>query len=159
MATDTVSWRDESDAECRAFTRYLVGASPTEYITSSYRRLLPSSAIPHETSVVLIERYRLAAGRVGSLPLRMADGYARFFRPRSLLRRRLILLLAIVENCGPHERLLNSGAEGSLLSVGLGLAVTGVASGLCLVAGVLVFGPLDLVSRAIGSLALPRGRS
>ena len=155
MAADTVSERAANDAECRAFTRYLVGTDPTEYITNSYHRLLPSAGVPHETSAVLIERSLLAAGRAGSLPLRMADGYARFFRPRSLLRRRLILLLAIVENCEPNEGVLNSGAEGSLVSVGLRLMVSLVASGLCLIAGVILFGPLHLLSLANRPHALP----
>ena len=156
MATDTV-WRDANGEECRAFTRYLVGVNPTEYITSSYQRLLPSADVAHAGSDALIERCLLAAARGGGLPLRMADGYARFFRPRSLLRRRLILLLAILENSESTGHALNSGAEGTLLSVGLRLVATLAASGLCLAAGVIVFGPLHVVSLATGSHASPPG--
>ena len=143
-------------AECRTFARYLSGADPTDYATSCYIRLLPSAAVSDRAHRLLIERVLVGAGRAGSLPLRIADAYARFFLPRSLLRRRLILLLAILENSAPTERRFNSGTEGSLPGLVIRLAATLVASGLCLVAGVIAFGPVHIVSGAHGARA-PRG--
>jgi hypothetical protein len=133
-------------AECRTFGRYLADAEPTPYATECYLRLLSSADLPDQTSALLIERTLLAFAREGVLPLRIADAYARFFRPRSLLRRRLVLLLAILENSAPTERPLNAGADGSLVTIGAQLALTFVASGLSLVAGVIAFGPIHLVS-------------
>ena len=141
---------DADVAECRTFGRYLSGAEPTEYATRCYLRLLPSAAVPEDANSLLIERALVAAGRVGPLPLRIADAYARFLVPRSLLRRRLILLLAILENSAPAERTFNSGAEQSLPVLAAQLVVTLVASGLCLVAGVIAFGPVHIVSGVRG---------
>lgn len=141
---------DADVAECRTFGRYLSGAEPTEYATRCYLRLLPSAAVPEGANSLLIERALVAAGRVGPLPLRIADAYARFLVPRSLLRRRLILLLAILENSAPAERTFNSGAEQSLPVLAAQLVVALVASGLCLVAGVIAFGPVHIVSGVRG---------
>ena len=120
------------------FTHYLADDEPTSYVIDCYRRLLSSADLPDQTRGLLIERTLLAFAREGVLPLRIADAYARFFRPRSLLRRRLVLLLAILENSAPTERPLNAGADGSLMTIGAQLVLTLIASGLSLVAGVIV---------------------
>lgn len=141
---------DDDVAECRTFGRYLSGADPTDYATRCYLRLLPTAAVPAGAHTLLIERALVRAGRAGSLPLRIADAYARFFVPRSLLRRRLILLLAILENSAPAERTFNSGAEDSLPVLAVQLVVALVASGLCLIAGAIAFGPVHIVSGVRG---------
>ena len=110
---------DDIALECRAFARFLANSEATPYVMSHYARLRPTAALSETTSARIIERGLLAAARLGSLPLRMADGYARFFLPRALLRRRLLLLLAILENSPGSERHLNSSIEGSLPMVGL----------------------------------------
>ncbi|MEP6999345.1 MAG: hypothetical protein ABI969_02625 [bacterium] len=133
-------------AECWLFARYLADAEPTPYVTECYLRLFSSADLPDQTSGVLIERTLLSFAREGVLALRIADAYARFFRPRSLLRRRLVLMLAILENSAPTERPLNAGASGSLVTIGAQLVLTFVASGLSLVAGVIAFGPIHLAS-------------
>ena len=141
---------DADVAECRAFGRYLSGAEPTEYATCCYLRLLPTAAVAERANSLLIERALVGAGRAGSLPLRIADAYARFFIPRSLLRRRLILLLAILESSAPAERSLNSGVEVSLPVLAAQLVMVMMASGLCLVAGVVAFGPVHILSGVRG---------
>ncbi|MEO8622669.1 MAG: hypothetical protein ABI625_16480 [bacterium] len=149
MQTDAAR-RDAIAAECTLFARYLADAEPTSYVTACYLRLHSSADLPDETSRVLIERALLAFAQEGVLPLRIADAYARFFRPRSLLRRRLVLLLAVLENSAPTERSLNAGASGSLVTIGALLVLTFIASGLSLVAGVIAFGPIHLASALSG---------
>jgi hypothetical protein len=135
--------------ECRTFARYLCGANPTEYVASAYSRLLPSAAVSAETAGLLIERSLLAFARLGSPAIRIADGYAGVFRPRSALRRRLVLLLAILENSPPTARTLNTGDEGTAVAVVARLAATLVVSGVCALIGVLVLGPVHVVSNAM----------
>ena len=140
-------------AECRVFAHYLADTDASPYVQHAYASLLPTSAVPSDVHDRLIERALLAVARQGSLAARVADGYARFFLPRSLLRRRLVLMLAILENSPGSERLLNSGDEGSLLGVGARLMLTGIVSVLCSMVGVVIFAPLHLVSG--GSAAQP----
>ena len=133
-------------AECHVYARYLADTNPTPYVVDAYARLRPTASRSARADARLIERSLLAASRWGAWPLRVADGYARFFLPRSVLRRRLVLMLAILENSPDGERQLNSGDEGSLVAVGARLMLTGVASVLCLAIGVVCFAPFHLLS-------------
>lgn len=87
----------------RAFTRFLTAGTTTPYVLASYERLLPSAGIGAAAESRLIERALLSFARRGAVPARIADSYASF-PPRSLLRRRLVLLLAILENSPTTER-------------------------------------------------------
>lgn len=140
-------------AECRVFAHFLADTDASPYVQHAYANLLPTSDVPPDVRDRLIERALLSVARQGTLLARVADGYARIFLPRSVLRRRLVLMLAILENSPGSERLLNSGDEGSLLGVGVRLMLTGIASVLCSMVGVVVFAPLHLVSG--GSAAQP----
>ncbi len=137
-----------AENECRLFTRFLAGVEMSPYVLATYARLLPTADVSPRSAQRLIERSLLAVSHAGLIPLRAADMYARVFLPRSLLRRRLVLLLAILENTEGSERPLNSAYEGSLVSVALELMLTGIASGLCLLLGIVIFAPLHLVSGA-----------
>lgn len=145
--------------ECRTFARHLAGAEPTPYILACYERLLPSAEVAPREASLLIERALLAAGRAGGFALRMADGYACVFRPRGALRRRLILLFAILENSPPTAQLLNTGDVGSLMSVGMRMVATMTVSVLCTLAGIVILGPVHLLSSmlspASGSAEVP----
>ncbi len=135
-------------AECRAFTRFLTAGSTTPYVLASYERLLPSASIGAAAESRLIERALLSFARRGAVPARIADSYARFFLPRSLLRRRLVLLLAILENSPTTERPMNSAIVASPVAVFGRLAVIGVAFAASLLVGVVLFAPLHLASGA-----------
>lgn len=134
-----------ADAECRVFSRYIADLEPSDYVVRCYRRALPSATAAAGGDSAF-DRILLEVGRLGALPLRVADGYSRCFRPRSALRCRLLLLLAILENSPPSAGRLNSARQGSF--VGLCVRVAGALSlgGLSFVAGVVLLGPLHLAS-------------
>jgi len=142
--------RDALRAECRAYTRYLIGAEPSDYVLDCYERSWPAAAARPEEGTALIDGWLLRFSRLGGLPARIADGYARLFRPFSSLRRRLILVLAILENSPPSHLPLNSAVTGSAPAIALGMLMTLAGSGLCLAAGLLLLGPLHLVSTLAG---------
>lgn len=137
-------------AECRAYARYLIDQQPTEYVLACYERSWTSAAAVPAAGLSLIDRGLLSLARLGRLPARIADGYARIFRPFCSLRRRLILLLAILENSPPSDRPLNSARTGSGPGIGVRMALTLLASSACLLAGIVLLGPLHLVSRLRG---------
>jgi hypothetical protein len=130
--------------EARVFCRYLIGLDPNEYVMQCYVRALPSTAA-HFGSRSLIDRSLLGLARLGPLPARIADAYARLFRPTAPLRRRLILLLAILENSPPTAAPLSSGREGPVpvMALEAGLALLGGLA--CLAAGIVLLGPLHLL--------------
>ncbi len=134
----------QSDAdlarECDAFARYLIGAVPADYVARKYREA-------HAVSERFAARGRFDAllVRVGSRgPMRaaVADAYACLLARRSALRKKLILLTAILEsspaNCGWKDQADAGSAAGftlRLIGCGVGFAVR-------LAAAVVTLGPL-----------------
>ncbi len=82
--------------ECKVYFRYLSGAEPDEYVLAKYSEA--HGKVPAYTPTVGFDDFltRFAARR--PLLTRLADSYACLFAPQSTLRRKLILLLAILES-------------------------------------------------------------
>ena len=140
---------DPLGAECRVFCRYLARQEPTPYVLSCYQRARDPVS---EGAFPLVDRAALALACRGAGPARVADAYSRMFRPYGPLRRRLILLLAILENSPPSDRPLNAAREGSRPAIVAGMLLTLLLGGVCLLAGVLLLGPLHLAGKLGGAI-------
>lgn len=136
------------DTECRALTRYLIRRDPDAYIISRYQdghRAIPYRVAgrrdPVDGALVLFAAH-------GGWRARVADAYARIFRPHGALRQKLTLLLAILENAPATHREFTAGGTGIASAIGrtiLALAGFGAA----FLVGLLLLGPAHLVlSRA-----------
>ena len=100
---------DAAEREARVLGEYLLGVSPTPRVTAAYSELQLRARIgdPVDRFDLLLLRWAL----LGSLPARGADLYARIFRPNAWLRRKLILLLALVEVHGSDSGILGTPAS------------------------------------------------
>ena len=99
----------DADSECRVFCRYLIGSDPTEYVIDTYcgaKELKTASS--GASDVALLE-----VARRGPWLARAADAYASVFARRSTLRRRLILLMAILESVRASSDVLDTADAGS----------------------------------------------
>ncbi len=134
---------DDTALECEALTRYLVGSRPSAYVLECYRRLRPSAAVPGGATV---DRALDSAVRLGAFPARVADAYARFFRPTGSLRRRLTLMLAILENAPDSYDRIGAGTRGSYPGVAARVGLAMATSGVALLLGLLIFGPIHLAT-------------
>ena len=88
----------ELRAECERMCRYLIGSAPRSYVIERYVRghaARPDWFAPRSP----LDRTLQAAAR--ALPLRVVDSSSRFVAPGSVVRRKLIFLLAILENAPP----------------------------------------------------------
>jgi len=97
------SLEPQLERECRTFASYLVGIQPTPYVCDKY-------VAAHADALECRGRFdkllmRLA--RLGSVGTRMADSYARIFMPRAVIRKKLVVLLAILETCAPSFHLID----------------------------------------------------
>jgi hypothetical protein len=92
----------------------------------------------------------VAFARTHPLAARLADQYARLAAPTSLLRRKLVLLLAILETTPPHYRAIDAPLAGGRGATVAALAVRGVAATLAAVAAIVLLAPLHVVSRGTG---------
>jgi hypothetical protein len=135
--------------EARALARLLANVEPTDAMVAYYRHALPSADAGASRPLHRVDVSLLESARGGPTAARVADAYARFFRPRGPLRRRIVLMLAILENSPEAHAALNSGVEGSFPVVAGRLVLTGVAGIACLLAGVLRFSPVHLTGGAL----------
>lgn len=133
--------------ECERMCRYLVGGAPREYVIQRYvdghiarpEWFEPRSALD-----------RTLSSAAHTLPLGIVDATSRFASPGSVVRRKLILLLAILENTPPTCDLFEvptvSGRAGFYLRmIPKGIALLGA-----LLLGAVLIMPLHLVRRITG---------
>ena len=130
--------------ECEVFSAYLLNQEPTDYVLLKYREGNAACGLDRPGS--RIDRALLRAARTGVLGARTADSYARFFRGGGLLRKKLILLLAILENSAPAHRLIDGPEMSGRYRFCARMALQGAAFLFLLAAGTLLFLPLQLLS-------------
>ncbi len=118
---------DRLAAECRIFTRYLVdGEAPTE-VMAAYERAHKVSAVAPHGNTPPLDRALLRVAHMGPDFTRVADGYSAAFAKASLLRRKLVLLVAILESRQRTAAVLDTAVPGSRAAwvLTVGLRVTG----------------------------------
>ena len=99
------------DGECDVFVRYLTGVAADPVVRSSYRDAHEQGVLgePADRFDALLVRWAAA----GPVRARWVDGYARFFASGGLLRRKLVLLLALLESRAPSDGLVDRVEPGS----------------------------------------------
>lgn len=125
------------ERECRVFTRYLAGREPTPYVIEKYRAAHAVDASYRTDSA--FDGRLVAVARLHPLLAWLVDAAARFLAPRGTLRKKLVLLLAILETSPPFfsslERLEEGrrGREFAALTLRLVVFVPGLLLGIVLV--------------------------
>ena len=142
---------DEVDRECRVFTRHLVGADPDPLVLASYRRAVAS--VPALAAKSSWDRTLLSVARRGVVGARCADAHAAVFAPASTLRKRLVLLLAILESCSPYAESIDRALGGSALGAIARVGLRGVVALLGLLVGTVVLLPVHAVLALRGESA------
>jgi hypothetical protein len=124
--------------ECRVFTRHLIGTAPGEYVAERY---LDAHRVRTDfTPRSRFDRFLCSFAAVTPLAARLADAWCAMFAPGSVLRRKLVLLLAMLESCAPHYRRLED-VSGNRALAFAGLFGRGLVAALVLLVSVLVFLP------------------
>src|SRR5262249_28617966 len=121
--------------ECRVFTWYLLRLQPSDYVIDKYRAA-HAVTDAYTTGGFDVWLVRVAARAPWCTAL--ADGFATVCDRRGLLRRKLVLLLAILETSSPAHRALEAAQRGALNTV---LSVSGhvMLSASKITLGVLIF--------------------
>lgn len=135
------------DIESSVFTRYLAGREPSDYVRQKYRD--GHGAIPYRLrgGEDALDVALVVVARRGPVRTRIADAYARVFRPHGVLRQKLTLLLAILENSPDLHRRFTSGGQGMLRAI-LAIAGSLLLFLLCFLAGLVFFGPVHRLLRS-----------
>ena len=132
--------------ECRVFAAHLLRAVPDAYVIGRYveaHRVLSGLTTADAFEVGLLRFARTHRGAAA-----IADAYARVFVPASVLRKKLVLLLAVLETSAATYRLVDAPVQGGPAAVAARLVVRGSLAVLWLAAGIILFGPARLILTA-----------
>ena len=135
---------DALDNECRVFCRYLAGREATDYLLATYRAAHATGAVEPAGGSSAFEHGVVALARRSGLLARALDARARILAPGSLLRRKLVLVLAILETSAETEAAVDTPTHSGPVGLGLHLVGLGLAFGCLFVVGLLL-SPLALV--------------
>jgi hypothetical protein len=102
----TLAEVDRLGRECEVFASYLTGLKPQTYVLERYSDA--HRKVASYTACGQFDRFLLRFANAGPVCTKLADSYARLFAPASTLRKKLILLLAILESSSPAHRFLDS---------------------------------------------------
>lgn len=131
-----------AETEARKLTWHMTGIDPDATILRHYARGLEATGLEHEEG--RFDQLTLRLVRLGGVFPPLLDVYCGLLRRRGVLRRRQVLLTAILENAAPTHHVFDTaqarGAFGTLLA----LAATGLASGLLFVFSLLILLPAQI---------------
>lgn len=112
------------ERECAVFTRFLTGLDPSGYVRTRY--VAAHAVRPHFAETTPRETRLVALAAAGRFWCRLADAYAALFEPQGLLRRKLVMLLAVLETCPPYFEVLDRPLRGGWPGALLGLTLRGI---------------------------------
>lgn len=134
------------ERECRTFAKAIADIDASAYVVGKYldaHRVHATLARPRGFDAALVEW-----ARSSPLVTRLADAYARHLMPRGTLRKKLVLLLAVLETSPGTHRSVELPASRSRVAAAASLALAGLTGVVALAVGFVLFGTLRLVSRA-----------
>jgi hypothetical protein len=132
--------------ECHVFCRFLIGREPSRYVADKY--VSGHASLP-AAGVDVLDRALLACAGGAPWMTGVADSYAAVARRDALLRKKLVLLLAILEN-SPDTHLACDTAIASGRAAALSrIALSGIAFAGRLALSMLLFGFLHLATRVL----------
>ncbi|MGH7554775.1 MAG: hypothetical protein ACREMQ_17385 [Longimicrobiales bacterium] len=141
--------RSRITRECGVFTRYVVRADPTDYVVGKYMAAHERGHLPIDCAVAIDELLvRIARSQPAFAAI--ADAYAVLFRRGGALRRKLVVLTAILESCAPGFLAFESPPPARFAAVIARLAGRGAVFALLLVIATITIGPIHVGLRLAG---------
>jgi nucleoside-diphosphate-sugar epimerase len=143
------------EKECKVFSRYLLGRSGNEYVLRKYVEANRVRGLVESAGEDRLGTGLLRVASISPFLTRLTDSFAAIFARRSILRKKLVLLIAILESSrcagelvGPRE---GRGSIGTWISL-IGNGIAFLASFLF---SILLFTPLAILSK-LGMSRRPR---
>ena len=139
------------DREGRVFSRYLLGEVADGRIPDLYRAAVETGTAGPFPELRPFERLLARLARFHPAATRAVDIYARHFFPAAPVRKRLILMLAILESHAVSYAIIDTVDGGGRPLVLVRLVAAGCASLLLLALAVTILTPLRLALASRGS--------
>ena len=153
--------------ECNVFSRYLAGGVPDQYIQNKYSEAFSSDQALgqdiEQTKFSKFDKLLLFLAVIHPVSTRAIDIYSRYFYADSNVRKRLVMLLAILESySSSYKKLDYLHSKGNLFLVLISLFFHGLVSVLLLIVVTPLLLPLQMVlhkKRTVTTLKQSGGHS
>jgi len=126
-------------AECQTLVRYLCGQAADPEVVRAYAAAHEARRTLHPASAAEQALLRLAVR--APVLLRSADAYARHWQPRGALRKKLVLVLAILESSRRFHRTIEIPPSSSWIGAVASLAASAAAGAVAVACAVVVVAP------------------
>ncbi len=133
----------ELERECSLFCRYLADIDATPEMIKSYQHAHEIDGLRLSSSTPLDRSLMTLAGG-GAALTRIADSFAGVIAPASALRRKLVILIAILESCSPSASKVEIATPGSRAAWVVSSAVYAAGWLLRVVVAAVLLSPLRL---------------
>ena len=147
------------ERESVVWCHYLIDAEPSRGVREGYLRAHRVGAVEPAGGSSAFDRALVAFARRGPHFARFADVHARLFSGSGLLRRKLVLALALLETDPDAHRRVDLVSRGSRSRFLAAMALWIASFALAAVFGLLVFVPVRLVCALIGGSGRPGHRA
>jgi hypothetical protein len=142
---EVVKSTDILSKECEIFSRHLIGKNPDAYVIEAYRRAHRMDFIARDGSLARFDKLLVLLARMHPFMTRLVDVYTAVFFRRAHVRKKLIILLGILESSSPGYQSLDIVDYTSRTIIFLQVAVKG-----CVFAVVFGFAVLLLLPAHVG---------
>jgi hypothetical protein len=133
------------ERECRTYAQYLIGREPDAYIAGKYVECHQLGRIPAPAD--RFERFLIATSVRGPFLTRVADAYASRFLKYGALRKKLVLMLALLECSSGSFEALDEVDPGGFAGTAVRAAWRVFVFAIALALGLVLFVPARLVAR------------
>lgn len=135
------------EEECRTYAACLVGAAPSAYVREHYVRAAHAHGLAFDEDFTRFDRATLAFARRWHVFARCADAYCALFHRRGALRRKFIVLAAILEHAAPTNEAFDRPLTQPVALAALSLLWYALASAASLLFGALILAPAGALCR------------
>jgi NADH dehydrogenase len=129
------------EEECRAYAACLTGAAPSAYVREHYMKAAHAHGLAFDEDFSRFDRAALAFARSWHVFARCADAYCALFHRRGALRRKLIVLAAILEHVAPTSEAFDGPLPQPIALATASLVRYTLASAASLLFGALILAP------------------
>lgn len=138
------------ERECDVFVRYLSGTAPSEYVRERYFAAHAAGVVEPPGGASRFEHWVARRASSATWLARALDAHQRVFANGSLLRRKLVLLLALLEVRAPHAEALDTPTGSSRAAMVCTLAWLGARFAVTVLLTTLVLAPFQLAFKLGG---------
>jgi nucleoside-diphosphate-sugar epimerase len=130
--------------ECKIFTDYLIKKDPNKYIIEKYCEAHAVSKIFNDLSLHPFDLYLLNLSMKNTIYTKLIDAYTSVFKKDALFRKKMVLLIAILENSALSYQSFEGPEKPGIFNFGLKLFIHGIIFVLSLLTAFVLLTPAKI---------------